>query len=148
MDSFVFIFQSSWPQSKPQSHPKSLAAPRWPSMPAVFPPSRPARQSTLCAPILGRCPGRASFAAGHRKWDLQPISSLTAVDAPMRSRTLAGSRLLGAASHVHRPRWRSPRRGRSTTRFSGSTKTTAAVRRSSRWRGAQLALTRWPGRPV
>ena len=55
---------------------------------------------------------------------------------------------LGAASHVHRPRWRSPRRGRSTTRFSGSTKKTAAVRRSSRWRGAQLALTRWPGRPV
>ena len=93
MDSFVFIFQSSWPQSKPQSHPKSLAAPRWPSMPAVFPPSRPARQSTLCAPILGRCPGRACIAAGHRKWDLQPISSLTAVDAPMRSRTLAGSRL-------------------------------------------------------
>ena len=30
MDSFVFIFQSSWSQSKPQSHPKSLAAPRWP----------------------------------------------------------------------------------------------------------------------
>ena len=145
MDSFVFIFQSSWPQSKPQSHPKSLAAPRWPSMPAVFAPTRPARQSTLRAPILGRCPGRAYVAAGHRKWDLQPISSLTAVDAPMRSRTLAGSRL---RSHVHRPRWRSPRRGRSTTRFSGSTKTAAAVRRSSRWRGAQLALTRWPGRPV
>ena len=134
MDSFVFIFQSSWPQSKLQSHPKSLAAPRWPSMPAVFAPTRPARQSTLRAPILGRCPGRASVAAGHRKWDLQPISSLTAVDAPMRS-------------HVHRPRWRSPRRGRSTTRFSGSTKKTAAVRRSSRWRGAQIALTRWPGRP-
>ena len=90
MDSFVFIFQSSWPQSKPQSHPKSLAAPRWPSMPAVFAPTRPARQSTLRAPILGRCPGRAYVAAGHRKWDLQPISSLTAVDAPMRSRTLAG----------------------------------------------------------
>ena len=58
-----------------------------------FAPARPARQSTLCAPILGRCPGRACIAAGHRKWDLQPISSLTAVDAPMRSRTLADSRL-------------------------------------------------------
>ena len=119
-----------------------------PARRAVLPPaSSPTSVGAGASPFAARC---APVTACERLKSVGDGS--TGLMVPSRGRNaleaLARRRSRWEAPRrVHRPRRRSPRSGRFATQFSGSSKTTSSVTRSSRWRVAITNRSR-TGRPA